>query len=520
MNDDDSPSGVRLQKVLAAAGYGSRRECETLITEGRVEIDGKVADELGVRVNPQTQKIHVDGVPVKAPRMRYYLLNKPKGVLSTSRDPAGRPRAIDLVPEEERVFTVGRLDKESEGLLLLTNDGELANRLAHPRYGVPKTYLVAVQGEPDEATLRQLKEGVPLAEGIARVASYKVRKKTSNFTELELTLQEGKNREVRRIFAKLGHKVLRLRRISLGPLRLGQIPVGAHRELTREELDKLREAAGSIPARKRSSRPGTPNSRQVLEQGKRKAFRRSFEEGAEGVPSGGRPARPGGSRPEGARPGGYGKRPGPGGPPGARGKFAGRRPTGQGFRPVGEGPRPTGAGRRPVGEGRPFGQGRPGARPGRPTGYVRDEGDGPRPRKKFAGTRPAPNGPAGARPAGGPPSGSRPPGKRPAPPRAGGARPSGARPTGPRPGGARPAGSGPAGSRPASGRPAGGAPYGKRPVGDRPAGGRPAGGRPMGEAPGKRAGKKAPPRPGAPKKKTGGPPLPLSKRLKKSDDDD
>lgn len=339
MSDDDSPSGVRLQKVLAVAGFGSRRECEELITDGRVEIDGKVADELGVRVDPQRQKIHVDGVLVKTPRMRYYVLNKPKGVLSTNRDPDGRPRAIDLVPEEDRVFTVGRLDKESEGLLLLTNDGELANRLAHPRYGVSKTYLVAVQGSPDEETLRQLKEGVPLAEGIARIAQYKIRRKTSNFTELELTLQEGKNREVRRVFAKLGHKVLRLRRISLGPLRLGELPVGAHRLLTHEELEKLREAAGSA-TRKRPPRAGGKNSRQVLEEGKRKALRRASEdEGAAEAPR---------------RPGGFAKKAGPGGPRSAAGRGA---PTSRG----------------PVGRGAPAGRGAPGKK----SAFRRSEGDGP-----------------------------------------------------------------------------------------------------------------------------------------------
>jgi 23S rRNA pseudouridine2605 synthase len=487
MSDDDSPSGVRLQKVLAVAGFGSRRECEELITEGRVEIDGKVADELGVRVDPQRQKIHVDGVLVKTPKMRYYVLNKPKGVLSTNRDPDGRPRAIDLVPEEDRVFTVGRLDKESEGLLLLTNDGELANRLAHPRYGVPKTYMVAVQGAPDEETLRQLKEGVPLAEGIARVAQYKIRRKTPNFTELELTLQEGKNREVRRIFAKLGHKVLRLRRISLGPLRLGELPVGAHRLLTHEELDKLREAAGT-GTRKRPSRPGAKNSRQVLEEGKRKAQRRAAEDAGDAE----RPRRPGGfakkAAPGGPRPatgrGAYAKKqgaptsrgPAGRGAPGKKRAF--RSPEGEGaaYRPGGAGGRPnfskpTGprgkfAGRRPVGEGRPA------SRPGRPGGFEGGEGEAPRPRKKFAdGPRPSGNRPTGARPAG-----TRPPGKRPAPPRPGGARPAGA--------------------RPGAGRPAGAPPVGKRAV------------------------KKAPPRPDGPKKRAGGPPIPLSKRLKRNAEDD
>lgn len=491
MSDDDSPSGVRLQKVLATAGFGSRRECEELITDGRVEIDGKVADELGVRVDPQKQKVHVDGVLLKTPKMRYYMLNKPKGVLSTNRDPDGRPRAIDLVPEEDRVFTVGRLDKESEGLLLLTNDGELANRLAHPRYGVAKTYLVAVQGSPDEATLRQLKEGVPLAEGIARIAQYKIRRKTSNYTELELTLQEGKNREVRRVFAKLGHKVLRLRRISLGPLKLGELPVGAHRLLTHEELDKLREAAGA-PTKRRPSRPGTKNSRQVLEAGKRKAALRASAENE------GETERP-------KRTGGFSKKAGPGARPSAGRKIAPRRPDGDGpaYRPAGArsgAPRPAGrpggsAGRPPGGAGRPTGargkfadrppggSGRPAPRPARPSAYEGGEGEAARPQRKFAD---------GPRPSGSRPAGARPPGKRPAPPRAGGSRPPGARPAG--------------GSRPAAGRPTGAAPYGKRPAGEGPAGKRPM--------------KKAPPRTGAPKKRADGPPLPLSKRLKRNTEDD
>jgi len=237
--------GERLQKVLAAAGVGSRRECEELILAGRVDVGGAVVTELGTRVDPDRQPIRVDGVRLPQPKRVYYALNKPAGVLSTNRDPSGRPRAIDLIPtKHERLFTVGRLDLHSEGLILLTNDCELANRLTHPRYEVPKTYRVLVAGHPSRDVLVRLRRGVHLAEGLTRVTGVRIKGRRKQSTVLEMVLKEGRNREIRRVFARVGHKVLRLVRIGIGPLRLGNLPAGEHRPLSRREVEALRRAAG------------------------------------------------------------------------------------------------------------------------------------------------------------------------------------------------------------------------------------------------------------------------------------
>lgn len=235
--------GERLQKILAAAGIGSRRQCEELIRMGRVEVDRKVITELGFRADPLRHKITVDGVPIRPEKPLYYAVYKPDGVVSTNRDPAGRPRVIDLVPEREaRLFAVGRLDLHSEGLILVTNDGELANRLTHPKFGLPKTYLVQVAGEPDREVFAKLLRGVHLAEGVARVSSIKVRRKHKQSTILEMVLNEGRNREIRRIMAKVGHKVQRLKRIAVGPIRIGKMLPGDARPLSRQEIAALRRA--------------------------------------------------------------------------------------------------------------------------------------------------------------------------------------------------------------------------------------------------------------------------------------
>ncbi len=242
------PQGERLQKILAAAGIGSRRQCEELIRMGRVEVDRKVITELGYRADPLRQKITVDGTPIRRERPLYYAVYKPDGVVCTNRDPTGRPRAIDLVPEKEsRLFTVGRLDLHSEGLILVTNDGELANRLTHPRFGLPKTYLVQVAGEPQREVLARLLRGIHLAEGIARASSIKVKRKHRQSTILEIVLKEGRNREIRRILAKVGHKVQRLKRIAVGPIRLGKMLPGDARPLTRQEIAALRREIGELP---------------------------------------------------------------------------------------------------------------------------------------------------------------------------------------------------------------------------------------------------------------------------------
>ncbi len=240
--------GDRLQKVLAAAGIGSRRQCEELIRAGRVEVDRSVVTELGTRVDPAQQEIRVDGVSLPRPKRLYYAVHKPPGVVTTHRDPSGRPRVIDLLPPgSERLFPVGRLDLHSEGLILLTNDGQWANRLAHPRYGVAKTYRVLVAGQPTREVLSKLQRGVRLAEGPAHVHRVRIKRKLPRSTVLEMVLDEGRNREIRRVLARVGHKVLRLMRIAVGPIRLGKLPPGGYRKLTPAEIESLRKAAS--PAR-------------------------------------------------------------------------------------------------------------------------------------------------------------------------------------------------------------------------------------------------------------------------------
>jgi 23S rRNA pseudouridine2605 synthase len=245
----------RLQKVLAAAGLGSRRECETLITSGRVQVDGQNIIELGTRVDPLEQEIRVDGQALPKSRKVYYLVHKPPGVLSTNRDPAGRPRVVDLVPPgPERVYAVGRLDQSSEGLILVTNDGELANQVTHPRYGVRKTYQVLVAGTPSAESLERLLGGIHLAEGVAKVDRIEIRAEHGKSTMLEIVLSEGRNREIRRLLARVGHKVLRLRRIAVGGLKLKGLKSGEYRRLTRDEVDRLRgEVQTPDPARARRS---------------------------------------------------------------------------------------------------------------------------------------------------------------------------------------------------------------------------------------------------------------------------
>lgn len=262
-----SPAGnvMRLQKALALSGFGSRRDCEAMITEGRVEVDGEIITRLGSTADPQEQVIRVDGQKLNLPRYRYFMLNKPTGVISTASDPAGRIRVIDLIDSDQRVFNVGRLDKSSEGLILVTNDGELANHLTHPKYGVYKTYQVQVAGLPDIKQLNQLKRGIHLAEGIAKVADIRIKRTQKSTTELILVLDEGRNREIRRLLASIGHKVLQLRRIAIGPLKLGELPTGAYRELTKLEVSKLWEVAKKVKTTDGSSR------RQTASKGNHKA---------------------------------------------------------------------------------------------------------------------------------------------------------------------------------------------------------------------------------------------------------
>lgn len=280
---------MRLQRALAAAGIASRRQCEQIILEGRVDVDGATITTLGTKVDPQRQKITVDGQPIRVRRHVYYVLNKPPGVLSTSHDESGRLRAIDLIDSRERVYTVGRLDKSSEGLIVITNDGDLANQLTHPRYGVEKTYLVRVVGQPTQEHLQRLRAGIHLAEAFAKVAEVRVKKQMQNCTDLEIILREGKNREIRRVMASLGHKVVSLKRIAIGPIRLGEMPRGTYRELTREEIMALRAAGAPASDKRPRRRPKSPAG------GRRHAkfSSRSLREGRFGVkapsPATGRP---------------------------------------------------------------------------------------------------------------------------------------------------------------------------------------------------------------------------------------
>ena len=233
----------RLQKLLAHAGVGSRRQCEELISAGRVTVDGHAVRELGTKVRPD-QRICVDGQAVRAERPVYWLVNKPKGYLCTNRDPARRPLVVDLIPQvSQRVYTVGRLDEASEGLLLLTNDGDLAYRLMHPRFGVEKTYLVQVAGTPSPADLQQLLKGVWLSDGHVRAKRLHRLKSQGASTWMRIVLNEGKNREIRRMLARLGHKVLNLRRVALGPVQLKSLAPGKARRLTPEELALLQRVA-------------------------------------------------------------------------------------------------------------------------------------------------------------------------------------------------------------------------------------------------------------------------------------
>ena len=233
----------RLNKILAQAGVGSRRRCDELIAAGRVMVDGHVARELGAKVEP-TQEIRVDDQPIHAESRVYWLVHKPRGYLCTNFDPSGRPLAIDLVPKvNERVYTVGRLDEDSEGLLLLTNDGDLANRLTHPRFGVDKTYLVQVAGSPSHDDIARLLKGVYLSDGHVRARHVKKLRKQGESTWMEIVLSEGKNREIRRMLAKLEHKVMRLRRLAIGPVKLGHLKAGKARRLSPRELELLQHAS-------------------------------------------------------------------------------------------------------------------------------------------------------------------------------------------------------------------------------------------------------------------------------------
>lgn len=301
----------RLQKVLAHCGVGSRRECEEIIEQGRVEVNGAVVTKLGTKIDPDADEIKVDGERVKPEERVYYLVHKPKGYICTNSDERGRPRVVDLIRDHRRIYTVGRLDEESEGLILLTNDGELANIVCHPRYQLDKTYRLTVRGEVTPEQIERIESGVWLSEGKTGPSSVRNVDRRGQRTMVTVTLWEGRNRELRRIFAKVGLRVTHLARTAIGPLRLRGLEPGAYRRLGPQELDFVRERMAPgwrgkpIPkSAKRKRKPGPKHGR----------------------PRGARDERGG---PRGDRQGGRGER------RGARGERRGPRRGGMGGRPRG-----------------------------------------------------------------------------------------------------------------------------------------------------------------------------------------
>ena len=242
----DVPGGARLQKVMAEAGIGSRRYCEELIGEGRVEVDGEVVRRFGARVDPEYQVIRVDGrrIPAKA-GLAYLAFNKPPKVLTAMSDPRGRKTVADFLGDRsQRLFHIGRLDYDTEGLMLLTNDGELAHRLAHPSYEVAKTYMAEVPGPVPRDLGRRLQAGVELEDGLAVADKFRVLEQTGGRAMVEITLHEGRKHIVRRMLAEVGHPVSRLLRTTVGPIKLGPLRPGATRDLTTKEIGELYAAVG------------------------------------------------------------------------------------------------------------------------------------------------------------------------------------------------------------------------------------------------------------------------------------
>jgi len=259
MSQPALPGRMRLQKFLSDTGVASRRHAEELILDGRVLVNDEIVTSLPAFVDPGHDRVVVDGVLVRRQPLVYYLVHKPPGVVCTHFDPAHRTRAIDLLPPlKQRLFPVGRLDEESSGLLLMTNDGELAQQIAHPRYGVPKVYRAEVRGRVPSDLPEQMKRGVYLAEGKARASEVEIIRATNKISILNITLREGRNRQVRRMLAKLGYPVRKLKRLQIGPLSLKGLPVGAARSLTPQELQMLLAAAATSAVRDATRRRRHP----------------------------------------------------------------------------------------------------------------------------------------------------------------------------------------------------------------------------------------------------------------------
>lgn len=304
----------RLHKVMAACGAGSRRECETFIAEGRVRVDGELVDTPGTLVDPQRQTIHLDDELLRVPPRFYYLLNKPRGVICSQRTHAGGLRAVDFAPPEaddHRLFTIGRLDVDSQGALILTNDGDLCHLVSHPRFQVQKTYRVEVSGTPDDETLGRMRRGVWLAEGRTASLEIKVGPRRRDRTILFITLNEGMKREIRRVCARFGHPVRKLERLAIGPIELGKLKVGEVRPLTPDEIEALRKSAevvirlggGGSPRRQRNARKLGQGGQPREERGRPVRGRRQDERGPRGGRSGGRSGGRRGNRSGGGRSG-------------------------------------------------------------------------------------------------------------------------------------------------------------------------------------------------------------------------
>lgn len=236
----------RLQKYIARCGITSRRKAEKMIINGLVKVNGKIVTELGFKVAPGKDLVEIKNQKISTPDAYvYYLLNKPRQVVTTLSDPRGRRKIIDLLPEvKERIYPVGRLDYNSEGLLLLTNDGQLTNRLTHPRYGITKTYLVLVEGQVNKNTIRKLAKGILLEDGPTYPAKVKLLEVRPQTTLLKITISEGRNRQIRRMCKHVDHPVISLKRICFGPLELGDLKSGAYRKLNNEEIKVLKKVCG------------------------------------------------------------------------------------------------------------------------------------------------------------------------------------------------------------------------------------------------------------------------------------
>jgi len=280
---------VRLNKYLADHGVASRRRCDELIADGKVTVDGQIQRELGLKVDPARQVVETDGYVLKAndTRRRYYLLNKPSGVVCTNEGRETRPRAVDLItdPFKGRIYTVGRLDSDSKGLIVLTNDGEFAHQIMHPRYGIQKTYLVKVAGEIDDGTLTQIRDGVYLSEGRTAGARILVHDRGRGSSLLSITIREGMNREIRRVFARFGFKVTELKRVQIGPLTDRGLKPGRWRDLLPGEVAALLagDPATAPEGRATSGKGGRPRGAAPLGRPKKRSYARHLVQGGRAV---------------------------------------------------------------------------------------------------------------------------------------------------------------------------------------------------------------------------------------------